>query len=94
MTSQPLAPSLRAYDRKVLAAVPPSEWALITGGGRSLWQIGEMLDTIELAGLGQVLYGLERSGYIVRYEVGTAPGNVLKRRRWRRTPRGDEAVGS
>jgi hypothetical protein len=87
---EPLEPSLTVYDREVLAQVPRGgDWeARLREGGpeRSLWQVAEALDTIELVGLAQVLLGLERFGYVTS----------LRRSRtvWWRTERGDEAVGS
>ena len=87
----PLEPSLTVYDRKVLGQVPRGgdrEMRLRQGGHeRTLWQVAEALDTIELAELGQILLGLERFGYVTSLRRGS-------RWVWWRTERGDGEVGS
>jgi hypothetical protein len=63
-----LEPSLTAYDRRVLLAVPEGgdvERRLREDGpSRTVWQVAEALNTVEVAGLAQVLRGLERFGYV------------------------------
>jgi hypothetical protein len=85
-----LGPSLTVYDRRVLMAVPPSTEAIEHGGtnvGRTVWQIAEALETVEVAGLAQILRGLERFGYVASRK-GRKRGRVV----WWRTARGDEAL--
>jgi hypothetical protein len=89
--STSLEPSLTVYDRRVLVAVPEGgdlEKRLREGGpARTLWQIAEALNTVEVAGLAQVLRGLERFGYVASSSRHRGGRTV-----WWRTQRGDEAL--
>lgn len=78
-----LEPSLTVYDRRVLMAV-------LDGDGirpRTIWEIAEALNTVELTGLGQVLHGLERFGYVVCVRNAKRARMV-----WQRTQRGDDVL--
>jgi hypothetical protein len=75
-----LEPKLTVYDRRVLMAV-------LDGDGirpRTIWEIAEALNTVELTGLGHVLRGLEHFGYVVCVRNAKRARMV-----WRRTQRGD-----
>lgn len=82
----PLEPALTGYDRMILAAVPSAR-----DDRRTLWQIGETLDLLDMHDLYTVLNGLEDFGYI---DCDKDPSLLRKPgcSRWWRTPKGDAAL--
>lgn len=86
MGDEQIEPRLTTYDLRVLALVPPM-WlegeVLNPECPRSIWQIGEALQILDLEGeLTRELRGLEHLGYVTE-----CAGS-----RWERIEKGDRAL--
>lgn len=90
-----LEPNLTNSDMTILRALPPwnSPWEpdYTRDHPINIWQLGERLNTLDLADLHRTLNGLEHLDLAYECPARRAAGRVWPQR-WMRTDKGDKAV--
>jgi hypothetical protein len=84
-----LEPGLTKADKRVLAALPPAwRWEGPKAEARTIWEIAETLNALDLVDLAMTLRGLEHLGYVTSRSASRWDGPNL----WQRLERGDAVV--
>jgi hypothetical protein len=85
-----LEPTLTAYDKKVLKALPdPDSDGACKGDGLDIWDVGRELNETDLKELLRILNGLEHFG--LAFSFGGRTGSRADR--WERTAKSNAALG-